>query len=415
MTLQSFVQEKKKPKKWVYRFFCFVILTFGLLFDENVNGVQAAAKVEAYQGADVQSMRIPSAEDDGGEVTEEPSYYAEISTPYTDRYDDYNLTISWYSSGNNTGFDIFRKAGFQSDYEWLGSVENEQYTLLEFTDPEFRRGFKYSYRVVAYQELEDGESVELKRADVSWKLNIEQVEMKSVKRSKKVHAKVAWEKSPGVDGYEVFKKTTGGEYKRVKKITSEDILKCTLDNISQKKNTYYKVRAYVCENGTYAYGKFSTQVKLTKSFISKLAAKFQKLQKLYPDGKYWNHVGKTKFDSTTITDKPCYHSYYDGFADTCNYYHCPDGILGYQCYGFAWKMSDLIYGKKAKIKNFYSFSKCKAGDVIRYSGHSVIVVSKKKDYVTVGECNYGDTCIIKWGRRVYKSELAGAKYSRRYT
>ena len=77
-------------------------------------------------------------------------------------------------------------------------------------------------------------------------------------------------------------------------------------------------------------------------------------------------------------------------------------------------MSDLVYGETAKIKNFRSFDKCRMGDVIRYSGHSVFVTEKHKDYIVVGECNYGDTCMILWGRRIYRNELKGALYSSRY-
>lgn len=385
----------RHQSRWLYHLFCSVILMFGILLGANVNGASVRAE--------------------GEDETEEPSYYADFDDLQVDDYDDYNLTISWYSEGTNTGFDIYRKAAFQPDYEFLESVENEQYEILEYTDFGFRRGFKYSYRVVAYQELEDsGQHLELGTKEKSWKFGIDQVEMKSVKRLQKVKAKVSWKKSSGVDGYEIYKKAAGGTYKRAKKITSEDTLAYTLTNISQKKNTYYKVRAYVYEGGKYAYGKFSTTVKLAKSILSKIAEKFKQLQKKYPDGKYWNHAGKINFNSSTITDRPCRHNSYDGLADTCNFYYCPDGIIGYQCYGFAWLMSDLIYGKSAKIKNFYSFDKCKAGDVIRYDGHSVIIVSKKSDYVTVGECNYGDTCVIKWGRKVYAWELLGAKYSRRY-
>ena len=76
--------------------------------------------------------------------------------------------------------------------------------------------------------------------------------------------------------------------------------------------------------------------------------------------------------------------------------------------------NDLLYGRSAKIKNFTSYAKCKPGDVVRYSGHSVIITEKHGGYVVVGECNYGNTCLIKWGRKVSSAELAGAVYSRRY-
>ena len=391
MTLYG-MRDREKNHFW--RIWLSVFLAFCILVSGGVNGSIVRAE---------------------GEDSEEelPSYYSEFSKPYADHYDDYSLTFSWYSSGTNTGFDIYRKTDYHPEYEWIGSVANERYNLLEFTDYEFRRGFTYSYQVVAYQD-EGEEHIELDTVTGSWKLKINQVEIESVKRVDQVKAKLTWSASSGVDGYEIYTKTAGESYKRAKRITNPETLVYTLKDISTAKKTYFKVRGFVKADGVYAYGAFSTVEALEKSALSKLELKFQKLQKKYPDGKYWNHVGKSSYTSATVTDSPCYHSAWDGLAETCNYYNCPDGVLGYQCYGFAWKMSDLLYGKKKKIKNFYSFAKCKAGDVIRYSGHSVIILKKHSDYITVGECNYGDTCMIRWGRKVYKSELTGAKYSRRY-
>lgn len=384
--------ENIRKKKHLYRIWCSVMLMLSILCSGMVNSMPAAAEEE--------TVTEPSLEVDFNLLTE--------------YYNGDGLTLYWYSSGNHTGFHVYRKAEFQSEYELLGTVKNISGSALELTDTEFRLGFEFSYQIVAYQVLADGEELELESYGVSYRYSLGKVELKSVKRLQKVNAKLSWKKISGADGYEIYKKTAGGTYRRVKMITDPNTLTYTLENVSTSKATYYKVRAYVSENGKYAYGPFSTQEKLSKTTVSKLAAKFRQLMKKYPDGKYWNHVGKTTFDSNTITNQPCHHSVYTDISDTCNYYSCPDGVLGYQCYGFAWKMSDLIYGRSAKIKNFYSFSKCRAGDVIRYSGHSVIIVSKHAGYVTVGECNYGNTCIIKWGRKVYESELYGAKYSRRY-
>lgn len=380
-------------KRYLKKCFFSGLLVFSILLSGNYHGKLAAAEgIEPF--------------------TALPSYYAEIRSLEVLDYDDYSLTLSWYSEGNHTGFDVYRKTTFDNEYQKLDTIDNVQNSTLEITDPGFRRGITYTYKVVAFQQEEE-ETIELESVTSAWKLSILPVEISSAKRSNKTKAKVTWNQSPGVDGYEIYKKTAGSTFKLARRIAGEDSLKCTIQNISQKKNTSYKVRGYVKQNGRYAYGAFSEKLTIEKLDTSKIAAKFRKLQKLYPDGKYWNHAGKTSFSSTTVTSTPCHHSY-NGLAGTCNYYHCPNGILGYQCYGFAWKMSDLIYGKSAKIKTFSSFAKSKAGDVIRYSGHSVIIVSKHSNYITVGECNYGDTCMIKWGRKIYKAELAGASYSRRY-
>ena len=71
--------------------------------------------------------------------------------------------------------------------------------------------------------------------------------------------------------------------------------------------------------------------------------------------------------------------------------------------------------RNAKIKNHKSFAKAKVGDVVRCNNtHSVIIIEKHDDYVKVGECNIGDTCMIYWGRKMTKKELKGAVYSHRY-
>lgn len=74
------------------------------------------------------------------------------------------------------------------------------------------------------------------------------------------------------------------------------------------------------------------------------------------------------------------------------------------CIAFAGEVSDKIFGKDAKVKQHKSFSKIKAGDHVRIGGyHSVIVISKSGDTITVVEGNYNSS--VHWGRKITKSEL----------
>lgn len=341
------------------------------------------------------------------------SYYA-IRNLYLQGYTNNSLTIGWYSEEDDLEFDIYRKTNLDTDYVKLDTVAGtSSYVAQTYTDTGFRRGLTFSYKITAFQVTETGR-MELNSVTAAWKLAIQQGNLYTVTRKQTTKAVLTWSLLQGVDGYEIYKKAAGSSsYKLAKRVSGQTKNKYTISGIAKTKNTKFKIRGYVKYSGKYVVGTCSEPLVLEKVDTSKLAVKFRKLQKKYPDGKYWNHVGKSNYSSATVTSKPCHHGV-DGLASTCNHYICPNNVLGYQCYGFAWKMSDLIYGKKAKIKKISSFKKCKAGDVIRYSGHSVIIVKKYKNYITVGECNYGNTCIIKWGRKIYPSELAGASYSRRY-
>lgn len=329
-------------------------------------------------------------------------------------YSSTSITLSWMSGGNNTGFHVYRKCQYDKDYKLLGTVANKQYSKHTFKDNTFVRGIRFTYRIVSFQQDETtGEQTEFgSYAANTYLYNIASVQISSVKRNGKTKAVLKWAKADGVKGYEVYRKNSGSKYKRAKRIGSSATSQWTAKNVSKTKATYFKLRAYVRYSGKYVYGEFGDAKTVVSLADYTVVRKFNSLQKKFPDGKYWNHKGKLNWDSNTVTNKPCVH--YGALASSCNYYLCPNGVKGYQCYGFAWKMSDLIYGRKAKIKNFRSFSKCRMGDVIRYSGHSVIIMEKHSSYIVVGECNAGNTCIISWGREVTQSELAGAVYSRRY-
>lgn len=337
--------------------------------------------------------------------------YDSISNYRIAAYGTTAVTLSWFSQGNNDGYTVYRKSKYDKGYQKIGTVKNNVYETLTFKDTKFKWGIAFTYKLVTYRTDENGKNQEGLSASLTAKKDLPKVNISSAKR-KGTNVTLQWKKAQGADGYEIYRKNSGGSYKKVKTVKAGSSLSYTAKKVTTKKDTKIKIRAYVKYNGNFVQGSFGAVKYIYGKSKQKLITKFKKLQKRFPSGKYWNHVGKSKYNSNTITNKPCSH-FSRGLKD-CNSYSCPNGVIGFQCYGFAWKMSDLIYGKKAKIKNFSSFKKCKAGDVIRYSGHSVIVTKKTKNYVEVGECNVGGTCIISWGRRVYKNELLGAVYSRRY-
>jgi len=393
-------------KRW--QAFCLFLLAVSLV----VSGYPEGKIVQAADGSILQetdSFLEDTVQEDPAQA-QDP--YDAISLVAIEDYSYSSITLSWFSDGNNDGFIIYRKCKYDKEYKQLGFVQNVPYVTHYFVDGSFKPGITFTYKIVAYRMDTSGEITEGQQVSESVRVAIPKPAISSVSRSgSKVTLK--WKKVNGAEGYQIFVKTGSGEFKKAAAVSSGNVVSKMIGGLSAAKSIKFKIRPFVRYGGKYIYGAFSRVETVHSSAIQKVINKFKKLQKQYPSGKYWNHVNRFNYSSTTVTNNPCRHSSIDDIS-TCNHYYCPNGILGYQCYGFAWKMSDLVYGRNAKIKNFKSFEKCKMGDVIRYRGHSVIITEKHKNYVVVGECNYGNTCMILWGRKVYKTELKGAKYSRRY-
>lgn len=72
---------------------------------------------------------------------------------------------------------------------------------------------------------------------------------------------------------------------------------------------------------------------------------------------------------------------------------------GYGCVAFAFILSDAAFGDlPARQVNTLDPSAIRVGDIIRYGGHSVIVLEVYEDYVVVAEGNINSS--IMWGREI---------------
>jgi len=152
---------------------------------------------------------------------------------------------------------------------------------------------------------------------------------------------------------------------------------------------------------------------LALSFDSKL----EMLEKLFPDGSFWNSLPGESGDPLGVTSVPCVHGTGTKASDfdrsRCNIYTGKTGeYLGIhtcmQCLGFASLVSDFLFGPDSGIESFTDYASLQPGDHIRLTktAHSVIVLEKTSSYVTVLECNPGySDCRIEWGRKISASKL----------
>lgn len=137
------------------------------------------------------------------------------------------------------------------------------------------------------------------------------------------------------------------------------------------------------------------------------------LMEMFPDEKYWNHVGSYQNNPDSWTDTPCPHVLVDsglGYDYYVGLGSCNEFGGDVQCVGFVNRLVYEAYGVENYLswKQKYDLESLKPGDVIRflYDMHTVLVTSVDGDIITYGECN-GDLkdCKIKWNVQKSKDEI----------
>lgn len=134
--------------------------------------------------------------------------------------------------------------------------------------------------------------------------------------------------------------------------------------------------------------------------------------KKFPDGKYWNSVGKSKNDPDGVTSTPCRSHSNCSWNKSCD---CNNFDNAIQCMGYAHKIAYEITGVKPR-NNFTKSTTLKAsslrvGDIIRYrwNGHSLCVTGVKGTKISFTDCNWVGKCQIRWGVMDI-SDIAGFSY-----
>ena len=162
------------------------------------------------------------------------------------------------------------------------------------------------------------------------------------------------------------------------------------------------------------------------------SSEWEKIKNCFPPGKYWNHrtsngeidyetynKNRTHYNDRT-TDIAC--TTHGGCCSPYDYSgECGCNSFGSstQCMGFAKYVGFKLFGDSPKgngdaDNNWIStsFDNLKPGDYIRYKtsasheGHSVIVVEKNDNEITVLECNKEGGCKIGWGRSITRQTLS---------
>lgn len=141
----------------------------------------------------------------------------------------------------------------------------------------------------------------------------------------------------------------------------------------------------------------------------------------FPQGKYWNHVGTAYDNVDGYTASPCTLHKTEGIhvqgtgGCTCNHFvNAKHGGKSTQCMGFAYKLGYDVFGDTTWTTSTVNpVANIRIGDVIRIGGyHSVFVIARNGNVVTVGEANYTGPCQISWNRTINLSTANISYYER---
>lgn len=145
------------------------------------------------------------------------------------------IKISWTASAGAVKYRIFRKKGTGS---W-----KELYTTKKtsYTDKTVTSGSKYYYRIrcvdskgVSYT------STYSKKSSVLLYLKQTTVKVSKIKWG----VKIKWSKVKGASGYYIYRRTTGGSWKKIAKVTGYKTVTYKDMNVQTGKTYRYRVRAY---------------------------------------------------------------------------------------------------------------------------------------------------------------------------
>lgn len=87
------------------------------------------------------------------------------------------------------------------------------------------------------------------------------VRINKVRKVSSTKAKITWKSAGNVTGYEIFRKNSGGAYKKIATVSGKR-LSYTNKRLKRRKTYYYMIRAYRVVDGVKVYGKNSAAKKI---------------------------------------------------------------------------------------------------------------------------------------------------------
>jgi len=180
------------------------------------------------------------------------------------------IKIKYSKVAGAKGYYIYRSTSKNGTYKKVTTVESG--STLSYTDTgagtsSDTNGKTYYYKIQAYA----GDSVSAESAVKSVRY-LKAETISSISKTSSGYAKLTWKKNSKASGYYIYRKVSGGEYKKVKTIKSSDTTSWKDKNISKNKKYTYYVKAYYGSSVSTKANTLSIMVP-SKTSISSLTSK----------------------------------------------------------------------------------------------------------------------------------------------
>ncbi|MGN0294343.1 MAG: GH25 family lysozyme [Lachnospiraceae bacterium] len=238
-----------------------------------------------------------------------------------------SIKVSWGKVAGADGYRLYRKI---SGGSW--SRIKDDLSSTSWTDTGLTTGTKYYYTVRAYRMVNGKKVLGDKAASVSGTAIPATVKLGKVTSVNYRNLKVTWSGVSGASGYRIYRKESGGSWKYLADVKSEDRSFTDGYLITTGKKYYYTVRAYRVVNGSRVYGKYdgtgisgkalpsTPSVTLTSTQKGKVKISWNKIsgadgyavyRKSSADGTWTRiqtiHSGSTTSCTVTATSKKTYY------------------------------------------------------------------------------------------------------------
>ena len=173
-------------------------------------------------------------------------------------YDSHSVSFGWNASARATGYHVFRATSQNGTYKKVGRVLKTSWKRTGLTTNKtcyykVRAFYKDSKGKVTYSPFSGivagtPKGFDAKAAPAGFKVPV--TSYNSVK--------MEWTPYTFASGYEIYKATSkNGKYSKIKTVAANS---WTRTGLTTNKTCYYKVRAYISENGKKTYSAFSGAV-----------------------------------------------------------------------------------------------------------------------------------------------------------
>lgn len=265
-----------------------------------------------------------------------------------------SIKLSWDTMENATSYELFCKAGNETEYTLLTDTKK-----TAFTHKNCKTGAVYRYRIRGCRTI-DGETQYSKFSETVKAIPHPAAPSLTLGKSD-AKITVKWNKKSGVSGYEVYRSTSKTEnFKRIAEIKKASVVKYEDKGLADGKVYYYKVRAFKTSGSAKVRGEFSN-VKSKKS-VNELDRMVTKI--------YKTATKKAKTKEQKL--RACYQYMINGHFGYSHRKHVARGAKGWQ----------ESYAK--------SFLKARTGNCFGWAG-AFYYLAKKCGYsprIYSGSCHY---------------------------